>query len=104
MNEKEQGMDKIASSKMEMSAFALFERYWVLGESMSMIYGEQKYDMTAFKRKGIPTRTGEDAKKLKEGVCDVSDLWEGYLSDFQIQLAREMKTMRLSDIKENSEL
>lgn len=73
--------------RRDYSTFALFEAYWVRGQSLT----EMDASISTVSARPIPTRTHEDAKRLADGSVQLPALWEQYLTDFQIEIAQEMR-------------
>jgi len=70
------------------STHELFEQYWVAGKPLNDL------PMSNVTQRGIPTRSQTDALALKHGDVQVHELWDEYLTDFQISLAQEIRQMR----------
>jgi hypothetical protein len=89
-------MNDVCSQDKTVSVLTLFELYWVAGKSVNRI--EEELDVyTKPNQCGIPLRSKEDADKIYRGDANVKDFWEKYLTKFQIQLAKELNTMRRID-------
>jgi len=88
---KRQSPDGMASESREYGTIELFEQYWVRGESTAMM----DVGASTLKQRGIPTRSAEDAQQYMHGNVTLEELWEKYLSTFQIKLAQELRALRL---------
>lgn len=64
----------------------LFRRYWVEGETLDQ-FGRSGI----LSKRGIPTRDGEDARVLSSEGVNVTEFWDEYLTDFQKELAQELR-------------
>lgn len=89
----------------KVSAFELFELYWVRGLSGPEI--ERRLDIAnstnRLQADGIPMRDHSDAQQLRRGGVGVTDLWEEYLSEFQFHLAREIRALVTEEAIEATE-
>jgi hypothetical protein len=92
-------VNKFTSSHKQYGVIELFEKYWVAGKTF---YGED-VEMSNLEHYGFPRRSQEDAQKLHHGEVSVEELWEEYLSTFQIRLAQELNTIRRAEQFEQSE-
>jgi hypothetical protein len=90
--------NKVASSHRERGVIELFERYWVAGKT----FHEEDYRVGGTDHYGFPKRSREDAQKLRRGEVTVEELWDDYLSTFQIRLAQELNTIRRAEQFEQS--
>jgi hypothetical protein len=82
--------NQVASSNKKRSVIELFEMYWVAGKS----FHEEDFRVGGNTHYGFPKRSREDAQKLRRGEVSVEELWDDYLSTFQIRLAQELNTIR----------
>lgn len=85
----------IASNHRKYGTIELFEAYWVLGLSASDV-GEDTSTVPLNER-GIPTRSPKDAQDLRHGNVDVTELWDEYLTEFQIHIAQELQYFNRQD-------
>jgi hypothetical protein len=92
-------VNQVASSHKEHGVIELFETYWVAGKSF---YEEEMKVGGCADHYGFPKRSREDAQKLRRGEVTVEELWDDYLSKFQIRLAQELNAIRKADQFEQS--
>lgn len=72
------------------TTFELFERYWVFGETVD----------TDITRRGIPRRSQSDSQRLRTGSVSVEELWDDYLTDFQVSLAKELRRLHVLEMRD----
>ena len=89
--------DTIASTERDVPTRTLFYRYWVMGMPRSEAAGNYRKDV--FNDRPIPVRSAHDAKRLRYGDVSVHELWSKYLSDFQFDVARELRRERLNELR-----
>jgi len=88
--------NSVASNNRTYGTVELFEQYWVHGCSTE----DLDCGKNALTYRGIPTRSNEDAQELRHGAVSVDELWDEYLTEFQINLAQELQLMMLADYRE----
>jgi len=91
------GRNKMANGNRKYSVLELFEMYWVVGIPTNDLPSPNSVNGV------FPTRSRKDGKRVANGEVEAHELWEEYLSEFQIKLAQELKMMRLSDMKDASD-
>jgi hypothetical protein len=90
--------NQVAAPNKEHGVIELFEKYWVVGES----FHDDDFQVSDTNHYGFPKRSREDAQKLRRGEITVDELWDDYLSTFQIRLAQELNTIRKAEQFEQS--
>lgn len=91
-----------ACKNRDVSTFSFFEMYWAMGMSSREIAGVVDHNRGSIRNtirsREIPLRSVEDARELACGKVQVTELWDDYLTEFQISLAQELRTMYLNDL------
>lgn len=71
----------------------LFELYWVDGIPVTQLSQHPP-------ERGIPTRTQEEGRKLREGEISIEELRERHLTEFQQNIVQELLAMQRKDAYE----
>jgi len=80
----------MAADHRKYGTIELFEQYWVRGQSLDSMGNGAFHCM---KQRGIPTRSQSDAQQYHNGDVSLQDLWDKYLTDFQIKVAQELQSL-----------
>lgn len=86
------GKNSVSSTDRDVSTYELFERYWVVGETT------RELPTSNIENQGIPIRSRGDTEAFQRGEVELEELWEEYLTDFQISLAQELRRLRFMEM------
>jgi len=85
-----------ASRSRKYGTIELFEQYWVDGQSVNDI----GTGTSLLQQRGIPPRSREDGRRVASKEVRPEELWDEYLTTFQIKIAQEL--MYLKHVEDQS--